>query len=641
MAVRGRRPAAAGRGPHRAGRAAGRPAGQRPLPGAGHPAGGPVPAALVPGPARPDAVARGRGHPPGVRPRGGRAGHLRAPDPRHPAPGLAGRPAPGGDDLQPRQGRPQRRAAAALPGPAAPLQRRGGLVAGRPPAPGGRPRPGLRLAGADGHGGGGRGLLLLRPGQAAPRRPGLGGQRQPPLGAVRLQRRPARAQPVRPVRRRPAAARPPRRPRPRRRRPGRPARPRLRGGATMSPKADLIIVGAPVWTGDPARPWAEAVAVRGGRVAAAGPERELAGLRGPATRVLALDGGLVLPGFADAHVHTAAGGLELTQCDLHGVEPEEYPATVARYAAEHPDLGWVLGGGWVMDAFGTAGPHLAALDAVVADRPVMLESTDGHSAWVNSRALELAGITQATPDPPRGRIERDAAGEPTGALHEAAQGLVADLAPQPTPAEWEAAIERGQAHLHRLGITAWQDAAVEPEMLAAYRAVADRGRLTGRAVAALRWEVEAGQAQLPGLVERRQAGTVGRLRAGAVKIFADGVFENRTAAMLEPYLDGDGHPTGNLGIGMLGPEELARVVTALDSQGFDVHVHAIGDRAVRDTLDAFEAAAAANGRRDARHQIAHLQFVHPDDRPRFRRLGVVANAQPFWSCLDGYMRELT
>jgi predicted amidohydrolase YtcJ len=134
---------------------------------------------------------------------------------------------------------------------------------------------------------------------------------------------------------------------------------------------------------------------------------------------------------------------------------------------------------------------------------------------------------------------------------------------------------------------------------------------------------------------------VGRLRAGAVKIFADGVFENRTAAMLEPYLDGDGRPTGNLGIAMLGPEELAEVVTALDGEGFDVHVHAIGDRAVRGTLDAFEAAAAANGRRDTRHQIAHLQFVHPADRPRFRRLGVVANAQPYWSCLDGYMRELT
>jgi predicted amidohydrolase YtcJ len=409
----------------------------------------------------------------------------------------------------------------------------------------------------------------------------------------------------------------------------------------MTREADLCIVGAPVYTADPARPWADAVAVRAGRVAAVGPEAEVAGLRGPATRVLRLHGGLVMPGFQDAHVHTAAGGLELSQCDLHGVEPEGYAAAVARYAADRADAPWVLGGGWVMDAFGTAGPHVALLDAVVADRPVVLESTDGHSVWVNSRALELAGITRATPDPPRGRIGRDAAGEPTGTLHEAAMALVADLAPRPGPAEWEAAVERGQAHLHRLGITAWQDAAVLPEMLAAYRAVAERGRLTGRAVAALRWQVEAGEAQLADLVERRRGGTVGRLRASAVKIFADGVFENRTAAMLAPYLDGDGRPGGDRGIAMLGPEELARVVTALDGQGFDVHVHAIGDRAVRDTLDAFAAAAAANGRRDARHQIAHLQFVHPDDRPRFRQLGVVANAQPFWSCLDGYMRELT
>jgi predicted amidohydrolase YtcJ len=423
----------------------------------------------------------------------------------------------------------------------------------------------------------------------------------------------------------------------------------------MTDQADLLIVGAPVWTGDPARPWADAVAVRAGRVAAVGPEQAVAALRGPSTRVLRLDGGLVLPGFQDAHVHTAAGGLELAQCDLHEVEPSEYAATVARYAAGHPDAAWVLGGGWVMDAFGTEGPRLATLDAVVADRPVLLESTDGHSAWVNGRALEVAGITRATPDPPRGRIERDAAGEPTGALHEAAQRLVSDHAPRPDQAEWEAAIERGQAHLHRLGITAWQDAAVDPEMLAAYRAVAEGGRLSGRAVAALRWEPDQGLEQLPGLVERRREAegsgeprggapvdrSLGRLRASAVKIFADGVFENRTAAVLAPYLDGDGRPTGDHGIGMLAADELAAVVTALDGEGFDVHVHAIGDRAVRDTLDAFGAAAAANGRRDARHQIAHLQLVHPDDRPRFRRLGVVANAQPYWSCLDGYMRELT
>src|SRR6266508_3842403 len=253
--------------------------------------------------------------------------------------------------------------------------------------------------------------------------------------------------------------------------------------------------------------------------------------------------------------------------------------------------------GWVMDAFPGGTPHRAALDAVVGDRPVFLASTDGHSAWVNSRALAVAGVTAATPDPPRGRIERDAAGEPTGALHEEAMNLVGDLVPDPGPAQREAGIELGQAHLHRLGVTAWQDALVSPETLAAYRAVAERGALTGRVVAAVKWEVADGDAQLATLPELTRTHTVGRLRATAVKHFQDG--------------------------------------------GFDVHVHAIGDRAVREALDAFQAAADANGRRDSRHQIAHLQFVHPDDRPRFRRLGVVANAQPFWACLDGYMRKLT
>jgi predicted amidohydrolase YtcJ len=294
-----------------------------------------------------------------------------------------------------------------------------------------------------------------------------------------------------------------------------------------------------------------------------------------------------------------------------------------------------------MDAFPGGAPHRATLDAVVADRPVFLASTDGHSAWVNSRALAAAGVTAATPDPPRGRIERDAAGEPTGALHEEAMDLVGDLVPDPGPAEREAGIELGQAHLHRLGVTAWQDALVSPATLAAYRAVAERGALTGRVVAAVKWEVADGDAQLATLPDLARGHTTGRLRASAVKHFQDGVFENRTAAMLDPYLDGDGAPTGNRGIGMLPPDELARVVTALDRAGFDVHVHAIGDRAVREALDAFQAAADSGGRRDSRHQIAHLQFVHPDDRPRFRRLGVVANAQPFWACLDGYMRELT
>jgi predicted amidohydrolase YtcJ len=405
--------------------------------------------------------------------------------------------------------------------------------------------------------------------------------------------------------------------------------------------ADLLVVGAPVWTGDPARPWARGLAVVGGRLAAVGGERDALDLRGPRTRVLRLRGGLVLPGFQDAHVHPVEGGLELLACSLHGVEPAGYGAAVAAWAGANLGAAWIVGGGWSMDAFPGGCPGRAALDAVAPDRPAYLVSSDGHSAWVNGAALALAGVTAGTADPSGGRIERDADGEPAGTLHEQAMQLVGRLVPEPTAAQHEAALRLAQEHLHRLGVTAWQEARVTPPMLAAYRALAERGELTARVVAALAWRRGSGLEQLDDLREQRRLAAVGRLRATAVKFFQDGVFENGTAAMLAPYLDRSGRPTGNLGIGMYPAADLARFVTALHQAGFDAHVHAIGDRAVRDALDAVEAAVRAGGRRDARHQVAHLQFVHPDDRPRFRRLGVVANAQPFWSCLDGYMRDLT
>jgi predicted amidohydrolase YtcJ len=273
----------------------------------------------------------------------------------------------------------------------------------------------------------------------------------------------------------------------------------------------------------------------------------------------------------------------------------------------------------------------------VSDRPVWLESRDGHSGWANAPALALAGVTASTSDPPNGRLERDQRGAPTGVLHEGAMRLVERVVPPPSTDELARALATGQTYLHRLGISAWQDAWVLPAQLDAYRDAAATGALSARVVAALKWQPEVGDGQLDSLVEQRRAARIGRLRASAVKIIQDGVFENFTAAMLDPYL-GRG---GERGISMLPADELARVVTLLDAEGFDMHVHAIGDRAVREALDAFAAAARANGHRDARHQIAHLQFVHPDDQPRFRRLGVVANAQPFWAVLDGYMRELT
>jgi predicted amidohydrolase YtcJ len=407
-------------------------------------------------------------------------------------------------------------------------------------------------------------------------------------------------------------------------------------------RADLIVLGGTVFAHAGAVVRDGGVAVTAGRVVAVGTAGEIAGFAGSGTEVVDLDGGMVLPGFQDVHIHPVSGGMHAQRCGLHDLEGRvAYRDAIAAYAAAHPSRAWISGGGWSMDAFPGGTPTAAELDAIVADRPVYLVNRDGHGAWVNSRALHLAGIDRTTPDPARGRIERDAAGDPTGTLHEEAADLVGRLVPEPTAAEWEEAVRIGQAHLHRLGITAWQDAMVTPEIEAAYRAVAASDRLTARVEGNLLWEAGRGMEQLEDLVARRDRGPVGRLRLRGVKIFQDGVMENFAAAVREPYLDASGTPTTNRGIAMHEPDELAAMVTALDAAGFQVHIHAIGDRAVGDALDAYAAAAAAHGRRDARHCIAHLQLVHPDDVPRFGALGVVAAAQPYWAFADAYLTDLT
>jgi predicted amidohydrolase YtcJ len=406
----------------------------------------------------------------------------------------------------------------------------------------------------------------------------------------------------------------------------------------MDPKpADLLLTGGAVYTVDDARTVHEAVAVRDGRIAAVGPAAALAPLTGQSTRVIELEGRTVLPGFQDAHLHPLDGGLLAIVCNLHETQSaEECLDAIARYAAAHPERDWITGDGWSMDFFAGGNPDKERLDSVVRDRPVYLENRDGHTAWVNSRALELAGITAARPDPADGRIERKADGEPSGALHEGAMRLVGDLAPALSQEERERAILNAQAELHSLGITACQDASVRPELLRAYRAVAERGALTMRTEGNLLWVRTRGEEQIEDLLALREEGSVGRLRIRGAKIFQDGVLENFTGALLEPY-----EGTDNRGIGMHEPEELNRMVTLLDSHGFQVHLHTIGDRAVRESLDAIEAARNANGARDARHHLAHIQLVHPSDQPRFAELGVVANAQPYWAAASGYVTELT
>ncbi|MDQ3752703.1 MAG: amidohydrolase [Actinomycetota bacterium] len=406
--------------------------------------------------------------------------------------------------------------------------------------------------------------------------------------------------------------------------------------------ADLIVTGAAVYTVDAARRWAEAIAIKDGRIIAVGTRWDVMAAAGPATEIVQLEGRMVLPGFQDAHVHALFGGLNRLQCDLHDAgNQQNHVDAVAAYAKSHPEAEWILGGGWAMDAFPGGTPHRALLDAIVPDRPVYLQNRDVHGAWVNTKALELAGIDASTPDPSGGRIERDVGGEPSGTLHEHAMDLVAVHTPAPTTDDREEALALGQTYLHSLGITAWQDPWITEAELATYSALDARGELTGHVSLDLLWERDGDETQIETLIEQRERFTQGRVRAGGVKIFQDGVAENFTAAMIDPYLDGSGRPTGNSGISMVEPAALNHYVGLLDASGFQVHFHAIGDRAVRESLDALEAAQSANGTRDARHHICHLQVVHPADIARFRTLGVVANCQPLWACEDPQMRDLT
>ena len=409
--------------------------------------------------------------------------------------------------------------------------------------------------------------------------------------------------------------------------------------------ADLLFSGGPVFTADTVRSRASAVAVKDGRVLAVG--HDLEGLVGPSTERVDLTGRLLVPGFQDAHVHPVWAGLDLLRCDLTDISTaDDYLVRIGEYAATHPDDEWVLGSGWAMSAFPGGTPTAEALDRVVPDRPAYLPNRDGHGAWANSEALRRAGIDASTPDPADGRIERDADGNPTGTLHEGAMSLVASLVPEVTTEELTRALLLAQEHLHSYGITAWQDAIIGEyrdagDPGAAYLAATTSGQLTARVVGALWWRRDQGTEQVPDLVARREKLRAGRFAATSVKIMQDGVAENFTASMLEPYCDGHGHPTENSGISFVPPEILAEAAAQLDALDFQVHFHAIGDRAVRQCLDAVEHALSRNGRRDGRHHIAHIQVVHPEDVRRFRDLGVVANMQAFWAALEPQMVELT
>ncbi|MFF2008417.1 amidohydrolase [Streptomyces sp. NPDC058195] len=410
--------------------------------------------------------------------------------------------------------------------------------------------------------------------------------------------------------------------------------------------ADLVFTRGPVFTADPARSRASSLAVTGDRITAVGHD-EVRDLIGPGTEVVDLTGKLLLPGFQDAHIHAVNGGVEMAECDLTGtVGADDYLDLIGAYAQAHPAREWITGGGWSLESFEGGMPTRQLLDRIVPDRPVLLSNRDHHGAWANSRALELAGITARTPDPADGRIEREPDGTPNGMLQEGAVALVARLVPPNTARERLDGLLRAQEMLHSLGITGWQDALLgdlgdKPDPSDTYLAAARDGSLTARVTGALWWDREQGAEQIERLVALRERLCHGRFRASSVKIMQDGIAENFTAAMTAPYFDGCGCATANSGLSFVDPAALREYVTRLDALDFQVHFHALGDRAVREALDAVEAAIAANGRRGNRHHLAHLQVVHPEDVPRFARLGAIANIQPLWAAHEAQMDELT
>jgi predicted amidohydrolase YtcJ len=413
-----------------------------------------------------------------------------------------------------------------------------------------------------------------------------------------------------------------------------------------SKSADLVIHRAVLWDG---RSVAEesALAVVDGRIAALGGSELLEHY--DARRVIDAEGGLVAPGFIDAHNHAAFGGIEHNRCDLLDVTSlDEIYERIRVYAQSNPNEEWILGGGWYMPAFPGGTPQARELDKIVPDRPVFLINCDHHGAWVNSKALEIAGITRDTPDPEFGRIERDEHGNPSGTLHEGAAELIAPYLPTPRMDELQAGLLTAQKLLFADGVLGWQDAILGDyggygDMSPVYASLADSGNLTARATGALwvaRDFADMGSAAfVDSLVKRREQYERSGFTIDTAKIMVDGIPENQTAAMNEPYYQ-ECQCAPNSGIAYFTRSQLIDVVPKLNAAGFNVHFHAIGDRAVEYALDALEA-VPERVRAESRNHIAHIQIVDPKDIPRFHELNATINIQALWACGSDQNLDLT
>jgi predicted amidohydrolase YtcJ len=398
--------------------------------------------------------------------------------------------------------------------------------------------------------------------------------------------------------------------------------------------ADIIVIHARVYTENPKQPWAQAVAIRGSKIVAVGEDATIEKRRGMGTKVINAGGKLVLPGFVDCHVHFLKGSLGLSRVMLAGSKDvPEMRKRLREYAAEHPGNDWIQGRGWDYSMFGSETlPDKKYLDELFPSRPVLLVGYDGHTSWVNSKALALAGISRDTRNPANGTIVRDAqSGEATGTLKEAAQQLVSKLVPEPTRSEKLLALRAGMKWANEHGITRVHSAGGDFESLDLFEEMRRRGDLNLRMYVAYFLDPpQLSPKDLDAIEAAHKKYHDEWIDAGAVKMMVDGVIESHTAAMLEPYSDDasvQGKPFWE-------PANYNAAVVELDKRGLQLFTHAIGDYGVRMALDAYESAEQRNHKRDRRPRIEHIETIAPSDIPRFGKLGVIASMQPLHAYPD-------
>ncbi|MBX3577576.1 MAG: amidohydrolase [Rhizobiaceae bacterium] len=398
----------------------------------------------------------------------------------------------------------------------------------------------------------------------------------------------------------------------------------------------LVLRGARVLTMDEARPEATAIAIVDGKIAAVGSDADIASYLAGATVYDLPAGALVLPGFQDGHNHLIWSATEALDVSFWDATSKEDVAQAIEDADidSLPEGAWIRGAGWDIAAFPDA--TAAMLDEFTGDRPAYISSVDGHSGWANTAALRAAGIIDTTKDPEGGRIERDGSGRASGLLRESAMDMVKAFLPDYPDEQVDGGLESAQAEALSYGVTAIIDPSVEEWMLKGYQRAEAAGTLQLRVKAAVKIEAPEGVAGVTRALDLAGRYASPHLEVNAVKLFVDGVIETGTAALLEAYVGSNS--TGEL---LFTPKQLDEIATAADKAGLQLHAHAIGDWAVRATLDAYEAAQKANGVRDSRHQITHVQLVNEADVPRFKGLGVLANIQALWAYPDTYITDLT